>query len=86
MNTAVITPRNGDESIEEEIQRKGKTAPRVTPADIEAAIASEHYFTAEQGMRGTAESLATFLQSGIPYDHSDLRLLTFCVLVLRNNP
>ena len=28
-----------DQSIEQEIQTKGKTAPRVTPADIEANIA-----------------------------------------------
>lgn len=36
---------NGDVAIEQEIQAKGLTAPRVTPADIEANIASEHYFT-----------------------------------------
>ena len=29
-----------DQPIEQEIQAKGKTAPRVTPADIEANIAS----------------------------------------------
>ena len=38
-----------DETIEQEIQDKGLTAPRVTPADIEANITSEHYFTAAQG-------------------------------------
>ena len=35
-----------DQQIEQEIQAKGLTAPRVTPEDIEANIASEHYFTA----------------------------------------
>jgi hypothetical protein len=35
-----------DQAIEQEIQAKGLTAPRVTPADIEANIASVHYFTA----------------------------------------
>lgn len=40
-----------DTQIETEIQAKGLTAPRVTPADIEAAIASEHYFTAADGFR-----------------------------------
>lgn len=40
-----------DEQIEKEIQAKGLTAPRVTPADIEAAIASEHYSTAADGLR-----------------------------------
>lgn len=38
-----------DNAIEQEIQAKGLTAPRVTPDDIEANIASEHFFTAEQG-------------------------------------
>ena len=36
-----------DASIEQEIQTKGKTAPRVTPADIAANIIDEVYFTAE---------------------------------------
>lgn len=40
-----------DQQIEQEIQAKGLTAPRVTPADIEANIASEHYFTAADGFR-----------------------------------
>ncbi len=31
------------ESVEQEIQRKGLTAPRVTPADIEANIAKEEF-------------------------------------------
>jgi hypothetical protein len=33
-----------DKSIEQEIQGKGLTAPRITPADIVATIASEQYF------------------------------------------
>lgn len=63
-----------DQQIESEIQAKGLTAPRVTPHDIEANIASEHYFTAYQGA-----SMAT--SEPIP---GALSLLTFCVLVLRN--
>ena len=31
---------------------KGLTVPRMTPADIEANIASEHYFTAGEGVIG----------------------------------
>jgi hypothetical protein len=50
-----------DQEIEQEIQDKGLTAPRVTPNDIEANIAGEYFFTFDQ-----------------------LRLLTFCVLVLKN--
>ena len=44
--------RGDDETIEQEIQRKGKTAPRITPADIEATIVSEWYFTAGDGVAG----------------------------------
>ena len=40
-----------DQQIEQEIQAKGLTAPRVTPADIEANIAGEYYFTAADGFR-----------------------------------
>ena len=40
-----------NQEIEQEIQAKGLTAPRVTPADIEANIAGEYYFTAADGFR-----------------------------------
>ena len=39
MNMAVHTPRSADEQIEDKIVRKGKTAPRVRPSDLDAAIA-----------------------------------------------
>ena len=68
-----------DAQIEQEIQAKGKTAARITPADIEANIASEHYFTAEQG------AFAAFNPpTGADVVPPVLSLLTFCVLVLRN--
>ena len=69
-----------DETIEQEIQAKGLTAARVTPADIEANIASEHYFTAADGARMSPEGNWPIhnLNTG------SLGLLTFCVLVLRN--
>lgn len=63
-------------NVEEEIQAKGLTAPRVTPADIEAAISSEHYFTAADGA-----ACAGGLTMPKP---EALKLLTFCVLVLKN--
>lgn len=66
-----------DQSIEKEIQEKGLTAPRITPADIEANIASEWYINAGDGVKP-----ADF-QPPVPANHP-LRLLTFCVLVLRN--
>jgi hypothetical protein len=74
-----------NDQIEQEIQSKGLTAPRVTPANIEANIASEHYFTADEGLIGDrwryAEDADDVDDNGIP---EPLYLLTFCVLVLRN--
>lgn len=68
-----------DQQIEQEIQSKGLTAPRVTPADIEAEIAQTHYFTAADGVLGAAIDDGVDNGSTAP-----LGLLTFCVLVLRN--
>lgn len=62
-----------DLAIEQEIQVKGKTAPRVTPADIEANIAGEYYFTAGEACPRTT-----------PEHFQAMDLLTFCVLVLKN--
>ena len=76
-----------DETIEQEIQAKGLTAPRVTPQDIEANIVSEHYFTARDGRRGAIAD-GTYVGRERPQfgeaDLAALDLLTFCVLVLRN--
>ncbi|TAM07239.1 MAG: hypothetical protein EPN70_03445 [Paraburkholderia sp.] len=81
MNMATqAAPRSDDEAIEQEIQRKGKTAARVTLAEIEAAIVSEHYFTAADGVAG-ADPVSQG-DSTLPWQ--SLGLLTFCVLVLRN--
>lgn len=82
MNMAVQTPRSDDEHLEDMIQRKGKTAARVTPADIEAAIVSEHYFTAAEAV--TPHSAVGDPEPEFPPDCSPLWLLTYCVLVLRN--
>lgn len=69
------------DEIENEVQTKGLTAPRVTPADIEGEIASEHYFTAADGAIHASGGYAEEVRAGIP---QPLHLLTFCVLVLRN--
>jgi hypothetical protein len=70
-----------DKTIEQEIQEKGLTAPRVTPKDIEDNISSEHYFTAEHGVYGHAAFLDIKEVVDLP---GSLSLLTFCVLVLKN--
>ena len=86
-----------DQSIEQEIQDAGaNVAPRITPDDIEANIASEHYFTACEGVfcviavensdsvwetNDGGQIVGDDVFSEIP---DQLRLLTFCVLVLRN--
>ena len=74
----IPSPQIGDGAIEQEIVSKGLTAPRVTPADIEANIASEYFFTASQGIAKEAENHPSYCWE------TSLGLLTFCVLVLRN--
>lgn len=70
-----------DQTIEQEIVACGaNVAPRITPADIEANIASEYYFTAEDGVTG-AEHF-----KNLPHCvyESSLGQITICVLVLKN--
>jgi len=93
--------------IEQEIQDKGLTAPRVTLEDIEANLAAECFFVAadayrfewltredqiaRDAQRSVLESMATRSYSGACIDidannpiPEPLKLLTFCVRVLRN--
>ena len=70
-----------DQNIENEIQAKGLTAPRVTPADVEASIASTVYFTAAQGRCG---AVSAGQEDPLDVPIPALGLLTFCVLVLQN--
>jgi hypothetical protein len=72
------------ESVEQEIQRKGLNAPRVRPSDIDANIVSEHYFTAAEGIAGEASLRTRHVVVGDATPPESLKLLTFCVLVLRN--
>lgn len=65
-----------DHAIEQEIVAKGKTAPRVTPADIEENIAIEHYFTAGKACLGATRPAEEPVHA--------LDMLTFCVLVMKN--
>lgn len=81
-----------DQQIEQEIQAAGADKfPRITPALVEANIASEHYFTAAQGLVGAQSEVASgeytvgelrpVTEIMVPLS---LRLMTICVLVLRN--
>lgn len=77
----------GPDSLEREIKAKASNGPRVTPADIAAEIASEHYFTAADGALGAYRAGGDVHPvGGTPSQqaHQSLGLLTFCVLVLRN--
>ena len=73
---------------EQEIAAVANKAPRITPADIEANIASEHYFTAWEGAQlaywGDSDPEDPKPEEGEPAKDGPLSLLTFCVLVLRN--
>lgn len=62
-----------EQTIEQEIQAKGLTAPRVTPQQIEEVIAEEYFFTAASALKGTPG------ESSRP-----CQLLTLCILVLKN--
>lgn len=84
---AVPEPKSEPATMEQAIQAAGaNVAPRVTPDDIEAEIASEHYYTAREGVLGMLAA------DGVPataYEKANaapaaLDLLIHCVLVLRN--
>jgi len=79
----ITSPRTDDGAIEQEIKAKGLTAPRITPADIEANIAEEHYFTAQDGVRGNSGQ-GDKIHKWVPPVGQSLSLLTFCVLIMRN--
>ena len=73
------SPATGDSAIESEIKAKGKTAPRITPADLQANIVREFYFTAGDGAGHSVGGVVAGYKYPGPLD-----LLTFCVLVLKN--
>ncbi|MFW2037452.1 Gp49 family protein [Acinetobacter ursingii] len=84
---AVIEPAT-EQQIEQEIQSKNLNAPRLKPADIDAVIVSEHYFTAAQGEAKALEDGA-FVNGSLngaalrPIPEL-LSQITFCVLILKN--
>lgn len=87
----MATEHKDEQAIEADIQAKGKTAARITPAGIDAAIFSKHFFTAAHGVEGAMAKLElhqSFSEvdtlAGERSPATNLGLLTFCVLVLRN--
>lgn len=78
----IASPRTDDDSVEQEIRSKGLNAPRITPQDVEATIASEAYFTAAEGSLGHAWVNVLDARAVMPPKHLDL--VTICVLTLRN--
>lgn len=73
---SIESPRTGDSAIEQEINAKGLTAPRVTPNDLAENIVDVYYFSAMDAIFGYCKHASKTLEP--------LSLLTFCVLVLRN--
>ena len=83
-----------DQAIEQEIKAVGAdVAPRITPADIKANIASEHYFTALHGVEGAMAKLElhqhhadtdTLTQKAPPPAFDALACVTICTMILRN--
>ena len=80
-----------DQAIENKIKANGLTAPRVTPADIEANIASECFFTAaDASCMTTAYCKAGRVVFNYQRHTLDKRppqsfeLLTICILELKN--
>ena len=73
-----LEAENTEQQIEQEIQDKGLNAPRLTPDHIDSVIQSVHYFTGNDGIRGSTGDNVSY---GKEYP---LSLLTFCVLVLKN--
>lgn len=68
-----------NKTTEQLIQEKGITAPRVTPEELKANIASIHFFTAGQAIKATEPDDYVYFTA-----EPHLRMLTFCVLVLKN--
>lgn len=82
----IESPRNDDAGIELALQAKNLTAPRVTPADVEAQIVSEHYFTGAEGMLGAAQwgAESVRIEGGNWVRTSAADCTTFCILTLKN--
>ncbi|HCU6285944.1 TPA: hypothetical protein OU174_001072 [Escherichia coli] len=63
---------------------KENTPLKVTPEHIEQLIQSEHYFTAYDASYGDNFISVYNSKTDIDKCHESLKLLTFCVMVLKN--
>ena len=73
------------QELEQEIQAKGaNVAPRITPADIEAQIVAEYFFTAAHGVLGAKTRGELIVSNPGEVSGPGAEMLTFCVLQLRN--
>ena len=70
-----------DQAVEQEIQAKGLTAPRITQDDIKANIASAHYFIVSDAIQ---HPNAVHECGDEGWYLGATQLLTICVLQLRN--
>lgn len=66
--------------VVEKCKKPAQIIPKVTTADIQFTIASEHYFTADDGVFGAMHTTKDQIVSR----PSALGLITFCVLVTAN--
>ncbi len=75
-----------ENKLEQEIQEKGLNAPRINPQQVDSVILSEHYFTAEQGVRSAYhDNNDVHIGSTINAKAAEgLPCITFCVLILNN--
>ncbi|WP_423459986.1 Gp49 family protein [Ottowia sp. VDI28] len=71
----------GPDALEREIQAKANNGPRVTPTDIQAEIASVHYFVASDAIQ---HENAVHEHDAAGWLLGATQQLTFCVIQLRN--
>lgn len=72
---STLLPLSDEAKLELELQEKGKVAPRLTPADIESQILSEHYMQGSDIVKSDEMVHSDSLES--------LGRMTICILVLR---
>lgn len=74
-----------ERELEQVIQEKGLTAPRVTPSDVEQNIVAEHFFVASDAIQhsNSVHVVPEHAPEG-GWKLGSTQALTFCVLVLRN--